>query len=77
MRQPERRIDRARRRIIDLLEDPILILFARGEKRPKEIAFELVRFDLERLRREGREADAERLFKAKVRWVERRIMGAL
>jgi hypothetical protein len=33
----ERRKDRERRQILEVLNDPVLILFARDEKDPKEI----------------------------------------
>ena len=37
-RKSERRRDRLRRAILDILNDPVLIAFARDEKDPKEIS---------------------------------------
>lgn len=42
MRIPERRKDRARRLILEMLDDPVLILFAREKKEPKEIRRALI-----------------------------------
>lgn len=75
-RRSERRVNTRRREILDLLNDPILIQFAREEKSAKQIV--LLRFgeEIAKLRNAGQTEKADKFFDAKVRWVERRIMGA-
>ena len=77
MRRSERRTKHVRRRLLAKLEDPVLIQFAREKKHPKQIALAYVGAAYAQLKRQGREDQAEKLLRNKVRWVERRIMGAL
>ena len=76
-RMPERRKDRARRQILEMLKDPVLIQFARERKEAKEIVLSLFGSEIAAMRASAGSQRAEKLFRTKVRWVERRIMGAL
>jgi hypothetical protein len=74
--RPERRMDKRRREVLALLRNPILIAYARGQ-RPKQIVLSLYGSQIAAERQKNGEEAAEKLWRARLRSVERRIEKAV